>query len=177
MVDYNAQVNQIPTPYVNVSSSGSKKRKIGAAMAGALIGMNAYYVPVSKDSFVNRAFDITKKKAEQEINMLKNIAEEVAGDKVTTESKMILQDMGLAEDVVAITNKCSALDRSVTDPANVKTLKADFASNFKSYKKDVSLMDNTCAEAFRAIKRNKFKWGAGIGAAIGLALGLITSRD
>lgn len=38
-------------------------------------------------------------------------------------------------------------------------------------------MDNTSNEAFRGVKRTKFKWGAGIGAAIGLALGLLTSRE
>lgn len=31
-------------------------------MAGALIGMNAYYLPVNKDLFVQRAIDITKEK-------------------------------------------------------------------------------------------------------------------
>ena len=45
---------------------------------------------------------------------------------VSTQSKMILQEMGLAEDVVQITNKCIALDKSVTDPAAVKKLKAGF---------------------------------------------------
>ena len=38
-------------------------------------------------------------------------------------------------------------------------------------------MDNTCASAFKEIKRSKFWWGAGIGAAVGLALSLIGSRD
>ena len=107
----------------------------------------------------------------------KDIAIEVEKNKVSTQSKMILQDLGLSEDVIAITNKCSELDRSVSDPVKVKALKDDFAKNYSSYKKDVSLMDNTCAEAFKNAKRNKFKWGAGIGAAIGLALSLLSSND
>ena len=59
----------------------------------------------------------------------------------------------------------------------MKRLKNDFSSNFKSYKKNPALMDNNCASAFKAIKRSKFWWGTGIGAAIGLALSLIGSRD
>ncbi len=177
MVNYDAQVGQMPVPYSTISSSGSRKRKIGATMAGAMIGMNAYYLPIKKDTFINRAFDITQKEAEDQITALKSIAQEVVDNKVSTESKMILQDLGLAEDVVSITNKCTALDRKVSDPASVKALKEDFSKNFASYKKNIALMDNTCAKAFKAIKQNKFKWGAGIGAGIGLALALIASRD
>ena len=44
-------------------------------------------------------------------------------------------------------------------------------------KKNQHLMDNNCAEAFKSLKWNKFKWGVGIGAAIGLALSLMTSRE
>ncbi len=177
MVNYDAQVGQMPTPYYQVSPSGSRKRKIGTTLAGAMIGMNAYYLPVQKDSFVNRAFDLTKKEADEQIAVLKSIAEEVANGEVSTESKMILQNMGLTEDISAITNKCTALDKNVSDPASVKALKQNFSRNFSSYKKNAALMDNICAKAFKGVKQNKFKWGAGIGAGIGLALGLMTSRD
>lgn len=177
MVNYDAQVNQMPQPYRSVGTMSSNKRKLGATLAGSMLGMCAYYLPVGKDTFVNRAFDITKRDANQQILQLKDIAIEVEKNKVSTQSKMILQDLGLSEDVIAITNKCSELDRSVSDPVKVKALKDDFAKNYSSYKKDVSLMDNTCAEAFKNAKRNKFKWGAGIGAAIGLALSLLSSND
>lgn len=159
------------------SPAVSRKKKVGAMLAGGLIGMNAYYFPVKKDVFVQNAFDLTKAEADNQIAVLTKIAQEVDKKNVSTQSKMILQEMGLAEDVVKITNKCIALDKSVTDPAAVKKLKAGFDANFANYKKQPSLMDNTCAEAFRTIKRNKFKWGTGIGAAIGLALGLILSRN
>lgn len=177
MVNYDAQVGQMPTPYYSASPSGARKRKVGATLAGAMIGMNAYYVPIKKDTFVNRAFNITQKEAEEQIKTLKSIAEEVADNKLSTESKMILQDMGLSADVTAITNKCTALDRRVSDPDSVKAIKRDFSRNFDRYKKDVSLMDNNCAKAFKAIRQNKFKWGSAIGAGIGLALSLMTSRD
>lgn len=177
MVNYDAQVSQIPTPYYTSTPAASHKRKIGLMLAGGLIGMNAYYLPIKKDVFIQRAFDITKNNADEKIAVLKGIAEEVADNNISTESKMILQDMGLPEDITAITNKCTELDKKVSDPTSVKSLKESFNRNFKNYKKNPASMDSTCAEAFRAIKRNKFRWGVGIGAAIGLALGLMTSRD
>ncbi len=173
MVNYDTQV--APASYYPQSSSS--KRKFGLMLGGAMIGMNAYYLPIQKDAFVNRAFMITQKEVDEKITTLKAIAEEVANGKVSTESKMILQDMGLTEDITAITNKCSALDKLVSDPSEVKAQKANFSRSFESYKKNVALMDNTCAKAFKVIKQNKFKWGMGIGAGIGLALGLMTSRD
>lgn len=164
-------------PYYSNSRSGTIRNAVGMTMAGGLIGMTAYYLPVQKGSFVQQAFDITKKEAEEEIVTLKNIAEEVTQNKVTTQSKMILQDMGLTEDVVQITNKCSEIDKKVTDSVSVKSIKDDFSRNFEAYKKNSALMDNTCAEAFKAVKKNKFTWGLGIGAAIGLALSLLASSN
>ena len=172
MTEINSNMAYYPT-----SPSAAKKKKIGATIAGSLIGMNAYYLPIKKDVFVQRAFDITKDEANAKIATLANIAKEVEQDKVSTESKMILQEMGLNEDLKEITRKCIELDKEVSDPAKVKSLKDSFSKNFKNYKKDVSLMDNTCASAFKEIKRSKFWWGAGIGAAVGLALSLIGSKD
>lgn len=77
-------------------------------LAGGLIGMNAYYFPVKKDVFVQNAFDLTKAEADNQIAVLTKIAQEVDKKNVSTQSKMILQEMGLAEDVVQITNKCIA---------------------------------------------------------------------
>lgn len=163
--------------YYPPSPSASRKRKIGATIAGGLIGMNAYYFPVKKDIFVQKAFDVTKEEADAQIQALAKAAKEVEAKKVSPESKMILQEMGLSEDFQAITNKCIEIDKKVSDPANVKRLKNDFDTNFKSYKKTPALMDNNCATAYKAIKKNKFWWGTGIGAAIGLALSLMRSRD
>ena len=163
--------------YYPPSPSVQKKKTIGLAAAGGLIGMNAYYLPVKKDVFVQRAFDVAHNEATTQILALRNAAKEVLENKVSPESKMILQEMGLSEDFKQITNKCIDLDRKVSDPSSVKNLKADFASNFAKYKKDASLMDNNCAKAFKIIKRNKFLWGLGIGAAIGAALSLIGSKS
>ena len=175
MVNYDARIDQMPAQCY--TATGSNKRKIGATLAGAMVGMSAYYIPVTKDLFVNKAFNLTKNEADKQIAILKSIAEEVANRKVSTESKMILQDMGLAEDITDITNKCTALDKSVSEPTAVKSLKQNFSRNFESYKKNIALMDNICAKAFQAIKQNRLKWGIGIGAGVGLALSLMTSRD
>lgn len=164
-------------PFYPTSRSASIKNAVGMTMTGGLIGMTAYYIPVKKDAFVQQAFDITKQEADEKIVALRNIAEEVQENKVSTQSKMVLQDLGLNEDVVEITNKCSEIDKNVTDSASVKALKDDFSRNFDSYKKNSALMDNTCSSAFKAIKRNKFRWGIGIGAAIGLALSLLASKN
>lgn len=171
-----SQINPSMT-YYQPNPAAAKKRKIGAMMAGALIGMNAYYLPVNKDLFVQRAIDIAKEKTNAQIAVLAKIAKEVDNKSVTTESKMILQEMGLSQDVKAITQKCIELDKKINDKTSVKNLKDDFVKNFDTFKKNPSLMDNTSNEAFRGVKRTKFKWGAGIGAAIGLALGLLTSRE
>lgn len=178
MVDYETQINQMPIPYSSgTTHSSSKKKTAGIMIAGGLIGMNAYYLPVKKDVFIQRAFDITKAEADNKIVTLKNIAKEIEQNKISTQSKMILQEMGLPQDIVAITNKCIEIDKKVSDPEEVKNLKNSFDTNFSTYKKKISTMDNNCAEAFKAIKRNKFRWGVGIGSAIGLALGLLASRD
>ena len=90
---------------------------------------------------------------------------------------MILQEMGLTEDISVITQKCIELDKKITDKTAVKNLKDNFANNFDTFKKHPSLMENTCNEAFRSVKKTKLYWGLGIGASIGLALGLLSSRE
>lgn len=170
------QINPSMT-YYQPNPAAERKRKIGATLAGGLIGMNAYYLPVNKDIFIQRAFDITKEQTQAQIATLAKIAKEVDNKSITTESKMILQEMGLPSDVKVITQKCIELDKSISDPVSIKNLKDEFIKNYNTFKKQPSLMDKTSNEAFRAVKKTKFRWGTGIGAAIGLVLGLITSRE
>lgn len=172
---YDAQLNQMYAQYPRSTASRVRKA-VGTTMITGMIGMTAYYLPVSKDSFVQTAFDIKKAEAVEQINALKNIADEVAKNNVSTQSKMILTDMSLAEDVTEITNKCTQLEKNVTDADIVKSFKENLSNNFESYKKNKSLMDNTCTEAFKSIKWGKFRWGMGIGAAIGLALSLVSGE-
>ena len=178
MVSYEAQINQYPTPYYSPSSPTSRKRKIiGATLVGGLIGMNAYYIPVDKDIFVQRAFEMKRDENYRQIETLKNIAQEVEKNKVSTESKMILQEMNLFEDVTDITNKCMQLENEISETNSVKNIKDRFIDSFDRCKKHMSIMDSPASDAYKAVRKNKFYWGIGIGSAIGLALGLMTSRD
>lgn len=177
-VNYDAQVNQIPVPYYYPTSQGtSKMRVLGSTIAGGMIGMLGYYIPVTKDTFVQRGFDMKRDDNFAKIKRLKTIATEVENNCTSTESKMILRDMGVAEDVAAITDKCSELYKEVTETASVKKIKNSFITSFDSFKKETFNMDAQASDAFRAVKNNRFKWGVGIGAGIGLALGLRNSQN
>ena len=168
---------QIDPNIMYISPAASKKRKIGSTIFGGLLGMTAYYLPITKDEFVNRAFKVTKNEANSQIASLVKATKEVEKNSLSSESKMILQEMGVNANIQEITQKCMDIDQKVSDPDAVKNLKKFFNDNFKNFKKNQHLMDNNCAEAFKSLKWNKFKWGVGIGAAIGLALSLMTSRE
>ncbi len=159
------------------SPSAVKKRKAGATIFGGLLGMTAYYLPVTKDEFVNKAFKVTKAEANSKILSLTKAAKEIEKNSLSTESKMVLQEMGLNADIKEITKRCIDIDATVSNPQNVSTYKTYFNDNFKIFKKNPHLMDNNCADAFKSLKWNKFKWGMGIGAALGLAFSLMSSRD
>lgn len=163
--------------YYQPNPAAARKRKIGLAVTGALIGMNAYYLPVKKDAFVQKAFDLKKDDINAQIASLAKVAKEVEAKDISTESKMILREMGLSEDVKSITDKCIELDKKITDKKSADNLKINFMNNYDTYKKSPSLMDDMSNRAYRAVKKTKMKWGLGIGAAIGLALGLLTSRE
>lgn len=155
----------------------SKSKKAGAALMGGLLGMTCYYLPISKDVFVNEAFRVTKNNAEKDMKALEQAAGEISKNNVSGESKILLKRLGVSETIDAIADKCKTLRASITDPATVKAMKADFDSNFKSYKKQASLMDTNTAKAMSNIKWNGFKWGAAVGAVLGLALSLVLGRD
>lgn len=176
-INYEAQINQMPYPYLQASTTYSKKRKLGMMAAGGLIGMNAYYIPVSKDVFVQRGFDMKRNENYSQIRILKNIATEVEKNNISEESKIILQEMRLNADVNEIIAKCDSLKKDVTEANSVKQIKDKFIDCFERFKNKTHLMDSTCSDAYREVRRNKFKWGLGIGAGIGLALGLMGSRD
>lgn len=177
MINYDAQISQMPTPYYYGNQSSSRKKQLGMMVLGGLIGMNAYYMPVKKDVFVQRGFDMARDKANERIERLTKIAKEVSKNNVSTESRLYLQNLGVAEDVDAISAACSALENDITDSTAVKNIKDKFIDSFDTHGKNTHLMDDLSSDAYRAVRRNKFKWGVGIGAGIGLAIGLITSRD
>lgn len=155
----------------------SKSKKAGAALLGGLVGMTCYYLPVGKDVFVNEAFRVTKNCTEKDIKGLEEAAAEISKDKLSSEGKLLLRRLGVSETVDAVADKCKTLKESLANPTNVKNMKADFDKNFKSYKKQASLMDTNTAKAMSNIKWNGFKWGAAIGAVLGLALSLVLGRE
>ena len=171
-MDFNTSMNYLQHPTVS-----EKSKRIGATLLGGMLGMACYYLPVSKDTFVNEAFRVTKRNAEKDIQALSTAAEEFSKHKLTNESKILLHRLNVTESFEAIKEKCKALTESVTDSDRVKALKKDFADNFKRYKKDASLMDSVTAKAMSNIKWNGFKWGMGIGAALGAALSMLTAKD
>lgn len=174
MTIYDASMNYYGSQSTTVSE---KSKRAGATLLGGIAGMTCYYLPVSKDTFVNEAFRVTKKNVENDIKAMKTAADEIAKNKLSNESKIILHRLGVAETVDDIKVKCKTLKDGVTDTATVKALKKDFADNFKKYKKDASLMDTTTSNAMSNIKWNGFKWGMGIGAVLGAALSLIATKD
>ncbi|MFR1672280.1 MAG: hypothetical protein ACLSWI_04970 [Candidatus Gastranaerophilaceae bacterium] len=173
MSNYDASIG----PMVQ-SSPNSKTKKTGAAILGGLVGMTAYYLPVSKDVFVNQAFNVHKREVTGQINGLKQAAGELSnGTNLSTESKMLLNKLSVAENINDILDKSKVLEESITDSTSVKNLKSSFANGFAAFKKNASTMDNTASEAMKNIKWNGFKWGMGIGAAFCLALSFIFGRN
>lgn len=164
-------------PQYPQSSQGGYKKMFGGMIAGGLIGMNAYYLPLNKKAFAEKAFDIHKNEINGQIAALRNAADEISKEKLSTNSKLILQEHGLAEDIVQIGNRCIVLDHSITNETDVKNYKKIFEDGFAAMKKEACLRNNEASQAFKELKRSKFWWGTGIGAVVGLALCLIASRD
>ena len=159
------------------SSPTTKANVVGLALLGGLLGMPAYYLPVRKNTFVNRAFNIKRDNNYDKIECLKEAAKEVEKKKLSTESKLLLKDLGVGQSIPAITRKCQELEKEVTNKASVKALKDNFADVFENCGKDTHKMDSACADAYKAVRFSHFRWGIGIGAGIGLAIGLLSLKD
>ena len=149
----------------------NKSKSIGAGACLGLIGMNAYFLPVTKDRFVRTAFNIVKEDTEDKLEFFKNSAIQVMDKKVKPENKLFLLQQGVAEDVEAINAKCVELKKSITDKDIVSVLKKGLEDNFKSFKKSEALMDNVASDAFKRIRWSNFTWGAAIGFILGCVIG------
>lgn len=159
------------------SSPTTKANVVGLALLGGIIGMPGYYLPVRKNTFVNRAFNIKRDNNYDKIDCLKEAAKEVEKRKLSTESKLLLRDLGVGQSLTSITRKCQELEKEVTDKASVKRMKEHFADVFENCGKDTHKMDSVCADAYKAVRFSHFRWGIGIGAGIGLAIGLISLKN
>ena len=154
----------------------NKTKSIGAGACLGLIGMNAYFLPVTKDRFVRTAFNIVKEDTEDKIELFKDSAIQVLNKKVKPENKLFLLQQGIAEDIDAINAKCVELKKSITDKDSVSILKKSLEDNFKNFKKSEALMDNIASDAFKRIKWSNFTWGAGIGFILGCVMGSSASQ-
>jgi len=175
-------MQNVPGTYYNTASypvRGDNKRRAGYTIGGGLLGMAAYNLPISHDAFVNNAFKETTKEVMDNIEQLQKASNDISKNNLKNESKIFLNNIGIAENDAAIKNKIKSLYESITLENQVKQLKDNLSSNYKTYKVrgNAHTMDNIATKTFNYIKWENFKWGAGICAAIGLAYGLIKNRD
>lgn len=150
-----------------------RSKSIGTGAVLGIVGMGAYYLPITKDRFVRTAFDIVKNDAEDKVELLNKAAVEITEKKLKPENKLFLSQLGISETVDAINAKCIELTKSITDKDSVKAMKKDFDDNFKMYKKSEALMDNVPSQAFSKIRWTNFGWGAAIGFVLGAVLGSV----
>lgn len=150
--------------------SNNKAKAVGAGAVLGLVGMNAYFLPVTKDRFVRTAFNMVRENTEDTIERLNESAVQIVNKKIRPENKMFLSQLGVTETIDAINAKCVELKKSVTDADAVKLLKKGFEDNFKNFKKSEALMDNVVSDAFRRIRWTNFTWGAAIGFVLGAVM-------
>lgn len=162
---------------MNVSSNPNRSKAIGAGAVLGIAGMNAYFLPVTRDRFVRNAFDVAKETAEENIERLNESAVQLSNKKLKTENKLFLSQLGVAEDITEINTKCVELRKSITDDNIVKSLKKSFEDNFKSYKKSEAAMDNVASKAFSRIRWSNFTWGVAIGFILGHVIGMLGSSS
>lgn len=145
----------------------NNKANLGMGATLGVVGMSAYYLPVTKNRFIRTAYDIRKEMSEDKIELLNKSAEEISKKKLSAESKIFLKDIGVNENVDDIANKCAELKKTFTDDNLVKTMKKYYADNFKNFKKSEALMDTVSSKAFSRIKWRNLGWGAAIGFILG----------
>ena len=79
----------------------NNKSNIATGATLGVVGMSAYYLPVTKNRFIKTAYDIRKEMAEDKIELLNKSAEELSRKKkLSTETKLFLKDIGDRKSVV-----------------------------------------------------------------------------
>ncbi len=154
----------------------SKAMAYGAGLG--TVGMLAYHLPVSKNRYVDAAFNVVKNEALDNIDALNSSALSLTSrGKVSAEQKVFLSQLGVAEDVVAINTKVADLKTSITDSVTIKSLKQGFADTFEACKKNVVERDAISMKAFKNIRWTNLAWGAGIGLVLGNVIGMVKAKD
>ena len=163
---------------MSMSITPRERTKAMAAGTGlAVVGMSAYYLPVSENRFVRAAFNVVEDEARDTVELLNDSALAISKDKLKPDQKLFLSQLGVAEDITAINAKIADLKNSVTDKNLVKTLKQGFADSFKDCKNSEILRDSTAVKAFKRIRWTNFAWGAGIGFVLGNVLSKLSNSS
>lgn len=149
------------------SQGQNRTKAIGAGAVLGMVGMNAYFLPVTKDRFVRNAFNIIKEDTQDTLDILNESAVQIANKNLKAKNKLFLSQIGLDETIDAINAKCIDLKNSITDKVSVKNTKQFFENNFKDFKKSEALMDDIASRAFSRIKWTNFTWGTAIGFILG----------
>lgn len=148
----------------------NRAKAIGAGAVLGMVGMNAYFLPVTKDRFVRTAFNIIKEDTQDTLDILNESAVQIADKNLKPKNKLFLAQLGLDEKIDVINAKCIDLKNSITDKVSVKNTKQFFENNFKDFKKSEALMDDIASRAFSRIKWTNFTWGTVIGFILGAVL-------
>lgn len=149
-----------------------RAKAIGAGSVLGLVGMTAYYLPITKDRFVRNSYDIVKIKTKSDIEQLNEAGIALSKRNLTSEQKLFLSQMEVSEDLDSINTKVSDLKKILTDNDTVKDLKQGFLDNFKNFKKSEALMDPISTKALQKIRWTNFGWGAFIGFVLGSVMSL-----
>ncbi len=157
---------------MNISGyqNSNRSKAIGAGAVLGMVGMNAYFLPVTKDKFVRTAFNIIKEDTQDKLDILNESAEQIANKNLKQKNKLFLAQLGLDENIDSINAKCIELKKSITDTLSVKNTKQFFEDNFKTFKKSEASMDDVASRAFSRIKWTNFTWGTVIGFILGAVL-------
>ena len=136
-----------------------------------LVGMNAYFLPVTKERYIKSAFAVHRNITNSNISRLDEAAISLSKKRLKTEQKLFLSQMSVPEDMNAIKVKIKQLINSITDSIEVKNTKQLFATTFKNVKKSEALRDNVSSRAFKRVRWTNLGWGAFIGFVLGNVLG------
>ena len=91
-------------------SDNRKSMAMGAGLG--VVGMSAYYLPITKNRFVRNAFDVTKGIAEDKLEILNDSALELTKrGELSGDRAVFLRELGVAEDLDSISRKCSEIKK------------------------------------------------------------------
>ena len=96
----------------NMSITPREQTRAMAAGTGlAILGMSAYYLPVSENRFVKAAFSVVEDEACDTVELLNESALSISKNNLKPDQKLFLSQLGVAEDITAINAKIADLKK------------------------------------------------------------------